>query len=178
MAQYVPTRGVIEHLERLGVTWSEMVADLENAGHIQPLAGYETRQRHLGDRVQAYIEPGTYHGESALFVVGVRLRAETGEAIPKQRQIVGHETRVKKSRKKGGVGNRWPTSWPELIKRIEMHPRCRVFKGTNHWLVYLNGKQVDALPATSSDYRALMNACRQLQQRGIDVSRTAHIKAS
>lgn len=178
MAQYVPTRGVIERLDQLGISWAEMVADLQNAGHVQSLAGYETRQRHLGSKVQAYIEPGVYDGEPVLYVVGVRLRAEAGEPIPRQRQIVGREVRAKKSRRKGGVGRRWPTTWPELIKRIEMHPRCRVFKGKNHWLVYLNGKQVDALPATTSDHRALLNACRHLQQCGIDVSRTSVKKAS
>lgn len=177
MAKYIPTRGVIERLERIGVSWAEMVVDLRNAGHVQSVAGYETRQRHLGNLVQAYIEPGVYDGEQVLYVVGVRLRAEKAEPIPQQRQVVGRDTHAKKSRRKGGVGRRWPTTWPELIKRIEMHPRCRVFKGKNHWLVYLNGRQVDALPATSSDHRALLNACRQLQQRGIDVSRTARVRS-
>lgn len=167
--QFVPTKHIVSTLERFGMSWPDLVDDLNHANR-QPMIGYPTRQRWLGEKLQAYIEPGTYQGEDVFFVVGVRLRCSSDEPAPVQ--VVGIETQAVKSRKRGGAGRVWPSTWGELEKRIEAHPGLRVLPGNGgHRIVYRNGKQVDVLPTSSSDYRALRNACLQLKRRGIDVRR-------
>lgn len=172
MTHYVPTKHTVSSLERLGLTWPEFVRDVDGCGLIQPMPGHETRQCHFGTRVQAFIEPGVYDGEPCFYVVGVRLRVSEGPALPASQQIVGRETRAVKSRKRGGSGRMWPTSWQELEKLIESHEGMRVLQGNGgHRIVYKNGKQIDVLPTSSSDHRALHNACLQLRRKGIDVRR-------
>lgn len=164
-------------LERLGVTWGDLVEDLENAQHRQPVVGFATRQRWLGETIQAYIEPGTYDGEDCFYVLGARLRCAAEE--PAELQVVGKETRVVKRRKSGGSGSVWPTTWAELKQRIEAHDGYRVLPGRGgHQIVYRNGKQVFVLPTSASDWRAIRNACLALRGKGVDCRRVQRGTAS
>lgn len=153
----------------MGLSWPEVVNDLQRAESITPVPGYDTRLRYCGEKVQAYIEPGTYDGEDALWIVGLRERQRAD--APSRTQVVGRETTTRKSGRKGGSGNRWPTTWKELINRINQHPQAHVENGGKHLRVFLRGRQVQALPCTASDHRALLNACQVLRGLGIDVRR-------
>lgn len=169
MTQFVPTQRTVERVLQLGLTWPEVVVDLDNAASITPIEGFDTRLRYCGEKVQAYVEPGTYDGEDALWIVGLRERCKATEPSP--HQVVGREAAKRKSGKRGGSGSRWPTTWKELINRINAHPQARVENGGKHLRVFLRGQQVQALPCTSSDHRALLNACQILRGLGIDVRR-------
>jgi hypothetical protein len=150
---------------------------MTHAAHRQPLAGFETRERWVGNKAQGYMEPGTFDGEACFYVVGVRLRSFSDQ--PAEYQVVGIETKAVKSRKSGGMGNVWPTTWDELKKRIEAHDGLRVLPGNGgHQIVYRNGKQIDVLPTSSSDWRAIKNACLQLKGKGVDCRRLQKRPAS
>lgn len=168
--QLVPTSQIVSRLDQLGLSWADLVEDMTHSQHRQPMNGYATRQRWVGNKLQGYMEPGTFDGEQCFFVVGVRLRSFAEE--PSQTQVVGIESKVVKRRKSGGAGQVWPTTWDELKKRIEAHDGLRVLQGNGgHQIVYKNGKQLDVLPTSSSDWRAIRNACLQLRGKGIDCRR-------
>lgn len=168
MVQFVPAKGVIARIQQLGLVWPEVVEDL-SAASITPVVGYETRLRYAGSKVEAFIEPGMYAEEDVLWVVGLRIREKVTH-IPRQEQVVGHERKHRRSGH-GGSGQRWPTTWKELISRIQDHPDVELHKGGKHLNVMLHGRQVQTLPLTASDHRALLNACQVLRGAGIDVRR-------
>lgn len=169
MTMFIPAQRVVSRVTQMGLSWSEVVDDLDQAQSITPVAGFDTRLRYCGEKVQAYIEPGTYDGQEALWIVGLRER-QVADA-PSRTQVVGRETTSRKSGKKGGSGTRWPTTWKELVNRINQHPHAHVENGGKHLRVFLHGAQVQALPCTASDHRALLNACQVLRGLGIDVRR-------
>lgn len=169
MTQFVPAQRVVQQVRQMGLSWPEVVEDLDQAESITPIQGYDTRLRYCGEKVQAYVEPGTFDGEEALWIVGLRERRKADQ--PSQHQVVGRETTTRKSGRRGGSGTRWPTTWKELVNRINAHPNAHVEPGGKHLRVFLGGKQVQALPCSASDHRALLNACQILRGLGIDVRR-------
>ena len=169
MSQFVPAQRVVQRVLDLGLSWPEVVDDLSHAESITPIQGYDTRLRYCGEKVQAYVEPGTYDGDDALWIVGLCLRRRSEQ--PADLQVVGRESAARKSSKRGGSGSRWPTTWKELVNRINAHPRARVENGGKHLRVFLDGRQVQALPCSASDHRALLNACQILRGLGVDVRR-------
>lgn len=170
MATFVPTQGVVQHLREAGAlrNWGEICRDLAHAS-VTPALGYETRLRYCGSKYEAFVEPGRYEGADALWIVYLRPRGEV-PAIPRQRQVVGHEPKRQRSGH-GGAGRRWPTTWKELIARVEAYPHAEVRRGGKHLAVLLRGKTVQTFPATASDHRALLNACQVLKSLGVDVRR-------
>lgn len=170
MSTFIPTQGVIAQLERFDQSWPEIVTDLQQAT-ITPAYGYETRQRLCGERYEAFVEPGVYDGHEARWVIYLRKRRHATEPTPLGQQIVGRDARRPTQRKRGGSGRRWPTTWQELQKRILACPGTELRPGGKHLNVYLNGQQVQALPLSASDHRALLNACQALRAKGIDVAR-------
>lgn len=171
MAEFIPVRGVIARLPQLDLAWHQVVEDLDHAC-VTPVPGNATRLRYRGERVDAFVEPGRCEGREVWWVVGLHAR-EAVEPLPRQLQVVGHEPRHRKSGAHGGGGQRWPTTWRELIARIEAHPEAEVRQGGKHLNVLLRGRQVQALPVTASDHRALLNACQILRGHGIDVRRAS-----
>ena len=171
MVTFVPTRGVVDHLREAGQlkAWGEIVKDLHHA-NVTPVIGFDTRQRLVGNKYEAYVEPGKYEGQDAFYIVHLRARQDV-VAIPRQRQVVGHEVKRRKSGKSYGSGRRWPTTWEELLTRLKACPGVEVRRGGKHLNVMHHGKQVQTLPLTASDRRALLNACQILRGLGIDVRR-------
>lgn len=156
----------------VGLSWPDVVADLEQVESVTPIRGFETRQRWIGPRVQAYIEPSiTREGEDAKIVVSVRCRQRV-EHDPHHVPVVGVESRVVGPRVRGRGGSVWPRTWAELMQRLEeVAPDAAVGRGGKHLAVFRHGKRIATLPMTSSDHRGLVNACLQLRKAGIDLSR-------
>lgn len=169
MPVYVPTKHVLGLMVDGLFAWPDLVREMDNAESITPVAGYERRQRWCGQRLQAYVEPGTWDGEDALFIVGVRERARAEE--PSEHQVVGRAVPAQRSRRSGGVGRRWPSTWRELTDRLKQHEGVRVLHGGKHMIVTRHHKRIFTMPISASDHRGIRNACLQLQRLGIDVSR-------
>jgi hypothetical protein len=156
----------------VGLSWPEVVTDLEQVESVTPIRGFETRQRWMCSRVQAYVEPGvTREGESSRIVLSVRCRRRV-EPEPDHVPVVGVEPRVVGPRYRGHGGSSWPRTWAELLQRLEeVAPDASVGRGGKHLAVFREGKRVATLPMSSSDHRGLVNACTQLRAAGIDLSR-------
>lgn len=169
MTVYVPTKRVLARVVDGDFTWPEIVRELDNAESITPIAGYDTRLRYCGEHLQAYVEPGTWEGEDALYVVGVRERERAEE--PSEHQVVGRSVPVQHSSRRGGSGSQWPSTWRELLQRLARQPGVRVMQGGKHLIVLRDSKRVFTMPISASDHRALRNACTGLRAVGIDVSR-------
>lgn len=71
--------------------------------------------------------------------------------------------------RRGGRGNVWPTTWPELRARLE-RKGCTVQPGGKHWRVTLPNGTRYTLACTASDWRSLRNSALDLRARGVDVS--------
>lgn len=162
---FEPLPRVVEHVGTLGLTWQEVERDLEQ-GHGTPAYNQPGKRRIVGEQVEAIVAD-----ESPAVVLYVRRRNQPcpGDAT----FVVGRERKRRMPKSKGGgAGNRWATSWGELIKLAERNKDVRVVQGSKHYIVLKGGKQVCVLPLTASDHRSLMNASRQLDKLGIDVRRS------
>jgi hypothetical protein len=118
------------------------------------------------------------HGRCSLFVftnsgmvVGVRFMSEQdmeqGDASP---LLADAPTPIRNHRgRRGGQGNRWPTTWAELKRRAQERG-CDVQQGKTHMRVTLPGGGLYTMPCTAPDWRSLRNATLQLRARGVDVS--------
>ena len=162
-----PTYKLLRHLEMAGISWPEVESDLTRPQSVTPVVGHETRQRVVGSRYQGYAFPSD-EDPTMLVVIAVRPRehAEQEDSRP----VVGRETQRSVRKSHGGSGRRWPTTWEELADRIRA-TGCTVDHGGKHMIVKRGREMVDSLPCTSSDHRALLNACQQLRRRGVDVAR-------
>lgn len=170
MTAWIPTDAVLAKLKQQGLTWQELVAELDKAERITPIAGEDGKgRRYTTCKIDAHVSPGKYLGEDVMFVNKLwgKMHQEAGDASG----ILGVEPQAKKSGRKGGSGNRWPTDFKELVKRIRLIQGCDVRQGGKHLLIMKEERQVGALPLTASDHRSLQNACLQLKKLGIDVSR-------
>lgn len=168
MTVWVPTDHALAKLRQQGLTWQALIEELDKAERITPIAGGRGR-RYTTSKIDAHVSPGKYLGEDVMFVNKVwgKMHQEATDAS----NIIGVEAKVQKSGRKGGAGNRWPTDFKELVQRIKANEGCDVRRGGKHLLIMKGERQVGALPLTASDYRSLQNACLQLKNLGIDVSR-------
>jgi hypothetical protein len=167
--RFIPSRAAVTMMAGFSLAWPDVVDDLERVQTVTPVVGYETRERWCGSLVEAYIEPDD-EDEDAVVIVGVRPRRV---ADPQETRVVGVEARVTGPRVKGKGGSRWPSSWRELLARLQRMDDVEVVTGGKHLLVLRDGQQVAAMPASPSEYRGLMNMCLELRARGIDVRRVA-----
>jgi len=163
-----PTYKLLRHLELAGLQWPEVEADLLKPESVTPVWGHEDRQRVAGTRFQGYGYPSAEDPQT-LIMIAVRPR-ERAECMAAERQVVGRDVRRSTRKSRGGSGRRWPTTWDELADRVRA-TGCTVDYGGKHMVVRRDREMVDSLPCTSSDWRALLNACQQLRRRGVDVSR-------
>lgn len=163
---FEPLERVIEHAQAvLGMSWQEVEYDLDH-GHITPAQNQPGKVRIVGSRVDAIAVD-----QDPMLVLYVRERRAPD--LDNHTPVVGVERPRRLPRQRGGGhGNRWATSFPELIKLAERNNGVRVVQGSKHYLVLKDGTQVASLPLTASDHRSLMNASKQLDNLGIDVRRS------
>lgn len=164
-----PSRAVLRHLTLRGESWRAVVEDLEHPECNLPVPGYSTRRAIHGIAFTGYVEPWDGDGDDAWLVVGVREREKAPES--EASGVVGQEVARSLPRSHGGCGTRWPTSWRELTQRLEEIKSVTIERGSKHIVIYKDGKQIDALPCSASDHRALANTALHLKRLGIDVSR-------
>jgi len=162
-----PSYKLLRHLEVAGLQWPEVEADLSKPESVTPVHGSEDRLRVAGRRYQGFGFPSV-EDPTTLIVIAVRPRERAEQEA--ELQVVGRDTKRAIRRSHGGSGRRWPTTWDELADRIRA-AGCTVDQGSKHMVVRRGSEMVDSLPCTSSDWRALLNACQQLRRRGVDVSR-------
>lgn len=162
---FEPLPRVVEHVGTLGLTWQEVERDLEQ-GHGTPAYNQPGKRRIVGEQVEAIV------ADDARPAVVLYVRRRNQPCPGDATFVVGRERKRRMPKSKGGAGNRWATTWPELIKLAERNKDVRVVQGTKHYIVLKGGKQVCVLPLTASDHRSLMNASRQLDKLGIDVRRS------
>ncbi|QMP84525.1 putative helicase [Streptomyces phage Endor1] len=167
IAHLHPTAKLLEKMSERGTYWPDVESDLLKPETVTPVEGSRTRLRVCGVSWQGYVEPGKSEGHWVLVGVRPRDRAEEGTGTP----VVGVPVRLSMPRSSGGSGRRWPSSWSELQGRL-IEQGYRLEQGRTHIGVYDQGRRVSTLPVTSSDHRALVNACTQLRREaGIDVRR-------
>jgi len=171
VATYLPTQSVVEHLRVKGMLnrWGDIVQELERAT-VAPAQDHDTRLRLVAPHYEAFVDPTEHDGLRAFLVVYLKERRDV-VAVPRQRQVVGREAPRRRYGKSYGSGRRWPTTWAELKERLRAHPDVTLEMGGKHLSVLLKGRAVYTMPLTSSDHRALLNACQSLRQAGIDVRR-------
>ncbi|WJN63459.1 hypothetical protein [Streptomyces phage phiScoe56] len=165
--QLHPTTRLLANMQERGTYWPDVEADLTKPESVTPVEGSATRLRLAGKEWQGYAEPGHSEGHYVLVGVRPRRRAEEGTGTP----VVGVPVKMSIPRSSGGSGRRWPSSWSELQGRL-IEQGYRLEQGRTHIGVYDGEARVSTLPVTSSDHRALVNACTQLRREaGIDVRR-------
>lgn len=170
--QYIPTRSSLDSIDRMDLSWPEVVEDLNNAGQVYPAPGFDTRLVVTGALTRAFVEPGTYEQQPARIIVGIRPRPSIEPRDrPTAAPVVGVETPAPKSTRRGGSGSAWPATWPELLRRLRDVEHVEVVRGGKHLAILVRGERVATLPVSGSDHRGVFNACTQLRAGGVDISR-------
>ena len=119
----------------------------------------EVRRR---GHVQVIVSGGTVIG-----VVDVEPRPDLLQA---ESPVIGPPSRCVKRRKRGGAGQRMPTTLKELMKRAEA-AGADITLGGRHLRVHRPGCPPTVVAVTPSDWRSIVNAGKQLCRNGIDVAR-------
>ncbi|MGC7095391.1 hypothetical protein ACPZ19_12050 [Amycolatopsis lurida] len=76
--------------------------------------------------------------------------------------------RPRRRGRRGGQGNRWPTTWAELRTRLEQRGCTVERRGTRSRVTLADGSRY-VLPGHASDRRALANSATDLRARDVDV---------
>jgi hypothetical protein len=159
----------------LGLTWADVCQLIENVELVQPAStGPRERRVYLSGPYSIITAPSRWEGEPALAILGVAERNREGQEM---RTVV--ETKAPKSSKRGGAGTLIPTSFDEILQRIDEAEGWHYEReGRKHIAVYGPNGERSTIPVSSSDWRAVKNGVAHLRRIGLDVRRVPGKKAS
>ena len=163
--QLLPTRAGMRAMEGLGLSWGDVLGLLDHAEQEQPCPGGSDRRSHLSGDYILFTARGWFEGEPALHLLGISRRNLEGQVV---RKVV--EKRPTK-RKRGGAGTLLPTSFKEILQRIDEAEGWSYVMGGKHIAVHGPEGQRSTIPLSASDWRAMANNVSQLRKLGLDVRR-------
>lgn len=163
-----PITRVLVALQEHGERWQDVHADLSKPEVVSPDAHHPGRMQIFGDKFMGIVCPTVRDEEDVWVLICARPRTRASEPSPVQ--VVGIEPKRRHRRHKGGSGGHWPSTWEDLLKRVEQRAGWAIAPtGGGHIVVLHNGKQMTSIPSTPSEYRGLMNACLQIKRAGLDL---------
>lgn len=166
--QLIPTAAGRRALDGLGLLWADAVRLVDTAERDQPMVGMDGRRCLASGDYFLYVADGQYDGEPARFLLGGKRRE--AEAPSELRTFV--ERKAKKSGKKGGAGRLLPTSFEEILGRIDDADGWYWERsGRKHIAVFGPEGQRGTIPNSASDHRSLANNVGHLRKLGLDVRR-------
>lgn len=176
MKQVIPTKSGQKAMDDRGLTLNQVVELLQNAELIEPVKGHPDRRAFFAGNDQGtfemWIAPGEKYGEQCWFFLGLR-HWHRPVWSDQDTAVVGVEPRRGQRRGHGGAGTMLPTSFAELVRRVEKIPGWTVEHGGKHLkIVGPHGKYV-TIPVSTSDHRAVRNAAATLRGMGLDLRRTS-----
>lgn len=167
--QLLPTRAGMRAMQGLGLSWGDVLRLMDTVEQEQPCNGGDNRRSHLSGDYILFTAKTFFEGERALNLLGISQRNREGQVMR-----VVTETKAPKQSRRGGSGTLLPTSFEEILERIEEAEGWSwERKDRKHIAVYGPEGQRSTIPVSSSDWRAIANNVAHLRRIGLDVKRKA-----